>query len=153
MPTIPYTFDPEERIVRVLYFPKLVTKDGKSIKSSAFRSPGGMDEVSVMRLVYCTSHFCKQHGKKHEDPKDDRAYFGLSVIKVDEIKACNADVIYSPDLPDNPAHSDIIIGHIAEKGVQLPAEFSYKIGELAKKARLYKDPDTSTNTWNGEELK
>ena len=153
MSAIPKTFDVNERIVRVLYFPKLVTKDGKSIRALAFKSPKEIDEVSVIRLEYSSADFCKVHGKKHEVPSYDRAYFGLAVIKVDEIKSCNADIAYTPDLPYNPAHSDIKIGFVCERGQELPAEYTRIVNHLAKKARLYKDPDISTNIWNGEDLK
>jgi hypothetical protein len=153
MSAIPNTFDSSERIVRVLYFPKLVTKDGKSIRALAFKSPKELDEVSVIRLEYSNPNFCKTHGKKHQVPSDDRAYFGLAVIKVDEIKASNADIVYSPDLPDNPAHSDIKIGFVCEKGKELPAEYSYIVGQLTKKARMFQDPDVSTETWDGAVLK
>ncbi len=152
MHTIPENFLESERIVRVLYFPKYVKKDEKSIKSNAFRTPADIDEVSVIRLEYSNSDFCKQHGKKHENPAEERAYFGLSVIKVDEIRKCGADIKYTPDIPYNPAHSDITIGHIPKKGVQLPSEFQFIVDELAKKARLYKDPDVTTDSWGGAEL-
>lgn len=151
-PSIPATFENTERMVRVLYFPKYVKKDEKSIRSNAFRTPAGIDEVSVIRLEYSSPDFCKSHGKNNEKPKEERTYFGLSVLKVDEIRSCGADIKFTPDLSYNPAHSDITIGYTPIKDVQLPAEFQFKVDELARKARLYKDPDVSQSTWIGNEL-
>lgn len=149
---IPNSFGNNERIVRVLYFPKYIKKDGSGIKSNAFRTPAEVDEVSVIRLEYSSADFCKAHGKKNENHKDERSYFGLSVLKVNEIKSCGADIKFTPDIPSNPAHSDITIGFIPVKGVQLPSEFQFKVDELARKARLFKDPNILEEKWNGDEL-
>ena len=92
---IPNTFDSEERILRVLYLPKHLSKDEKSIKPGAFRPPAGKDEVSVVRLEYSSADFCKEHGKKHADPPE-RIYFGFAIIKVNEIRSVIADIIFTP---------------------------------------------------------
>ena len=111
-----------------------------------------MDEVSVVKLEYTDSDFCKQHGKKHEDPSNERKYFGLACIKVGEIHSCDADIVFTPN-SDNPAHADIQIGIKPEKRVELPSEFQYKVDEIARISRLFKDPNVTSSTWDGDELK
>jgi hypothetical protein len=149
---IPESFENSERIVRVLYFPKYVKNDKKTIKSGAFRPPADFDEISVIRLNYSSADFCKSHGKKNEKPDDERIYFGLCVIKVEEIKFCGADIKFTPDLPDNPAHSDITIGFVPIRGQQLPSKYQLKVDELARKARLHEDPNPTALAWVGGEL-
>lgn len=148
--SIPELVDNEEKAVRIIYSPKYVTKEEK-IKSNAFGSPSGLDEVSVIRLKYSSADYCKSHGLKNQNFKFDRTFFGLAVIDASEIRNVNADIESSP-LPENPAHADIKIGYVRQKGVPLPSEFKYKVDEMAKIARLYKDTDVNEKRWKGKAL-
>jgi len=61
---IPKIISHIEKIVRVLLYSKMVTKNEVNIRSNAFRTPPDIDEVSVIRLDYCIPDFCKKQGKK-----------------------------------------------------------------------------------------
>jgi hypothetical protein len=148
--SIPSKIEDRERIVRVLYFPKNVKND-KALRANAFRTPPDKDEVSIIRVDYCSAKFCKEHGKKYEDPDQKRKYFGLAVLTVKEIRGVDADVVHSP-LPGNPAHGDIKIGFCPPKGEQLPAEYQYKVDEMVRMSRVHEDKDPDNDEWTGEEL-
>lgn len=135
---IPEFVEDIEIVVRVIFYPQNVTKGQKTLKANAFRSPSGMDEVSVIRLDYSSEDFCKQHGKNIQNTEHQRAYFGLAKISCSDIRNAKADVISSP-LENNLAHADIKIGYVCQKGEQLPSEYSLKLDEMAKKAILYED--------------
>lgn len=74
---LPEYIDDPEKIVRVIFYPKYVTKDEKHIRSNAYRTPAAKDEVSVLRLNFCTSSFCKQYGKKFNHLKIKELILGL----------------------------------------------------------------------------
>lgn len=149
--SIPEYVEDPEKIVRNLYYPKMITKDERKIRSNAFGSPGGVDEVSVIRLDYSSPDFCKQYAKKHQNPANKKNYFGMAVIDAFEVRDLNADVISSP-LEGNPAHADIKIGYIKKTGMQFPAEYKFVVDEIAIKARMYKDPDVENKDWTGDVL-
>lgn len=152
---VPNIIESEEKIVRSIFSPVNVTNNNK-LRTNAFKSPGGIDEVSVNRLDFTTPHFCKGLSKKNENPKSKRAYFGLALLKAFEIRDSEAEVISSPILDKadnyNPFHSDITVGYVKEKGEQLPAEINYKITLLTNKARFYKDPNPEHTEWSGDDL-
>lgn len=135
---IPESVENIEVIVRVIFYPQNVTKDRKTLKANAFRSPSGIDEVSVIRLNHSNEDFCKQHGKNIQNPEQQRAYFGLAKISCSDIRDAKADVISSP-LKNNLAHADIKIGYICQKGEELPSEYRLKVDEMAKRAVLFED--------------
>lgn len=151
---IPNTIDDNEKIVRFVFSPINVNKKGK-LKPNAFKSPAGIDEVSVNRLDYTTADHCKQLAKKIENHLNKRAYFGLGVLLTSEIRAEKAEVVYSPIVEKeryNPFHADIKIGCIRKKGESLPAEYNFIVNNLTKKARLYSDPNPLSDNWEGDEL-
>ena len=135
---IPDCVEDIEIVVRVIFYPRNVTKDKKTLKANAFRSPSGIDEVSVIRLNYSNEDFCKQHGKNIQNPKDEREYFGLAKISCFNVRNIRADVVSTP-LESNLAHADIKIGYICQKGEELPSVYRLKVDEMAKKAILYED--------------
>jgi hypothetical protein len=150
-PSIPDTIPDSELIVRYIFSPVNFNKKNK-LRSNAFTSPKNKDEVSVMRFDYCTETYCKQRAKLSNNPPD-RNYHGLGVLTADIVRFCECDVISSPIrnnpvIPDTPEHADIIIGHV-RTGDELPAEFSYKVGRLAQKAKLHIDPNPGSLTWDG----
>lgn len=142
----------DETIVRVIFYPKHVTKDKKTLKANAFRSPSGIDEVSIVRLSYSTEDFCKHHGKNIQVPDDDRAYFGLATINCKQIRDLDADVVSSP-LENNQAHGDIKIGYICQKGETLPSPYRFKVDEIAKASVLHEDKDPLAENWTGPSLR
>ena len=146
---IPEVISDNEKLLRVLFHPIFVTKDGQKVKPKAFRSPHSKDEVSVTRLHYSIPDICKRQALTMRRSKD--TYFGFAIINTIEVRELDANVIYSPS-KKNIAHADIKIGYVSEKGQPLPARYSFKLGQMAKKARLYKDPNPNLTEWNGEEL-
>ena len=148
---IPIYIENSERIVRILYFPKHVYKNEKSVKWGAFRSPAGKDEVSVIRLDYCSPEFCKNQGKEHQNPEQKRSYFGLAVLIAKEIREVEAEVIYTPE-GNHIYHADIKVGFIYELGKEPPAKIKYKVETMAQTARIYKDPNPDSNIWEGLHL-
>ncbi|CAN5173535.1 hypothetical protein BH23BAC1_BH23BAC1_40800 [soil metagenome] len=153
---IPLKIDDAETIVRSVFSPINIHKKKGSLLSNTFRSPHGLDEVSVNRLDYTTVHFCKTISLKIEDPDNRRSYFGFATLKAKEIRETKSEVFYTPILePEesfNEYHSDIKIGYISLKGEPLPAEFQLKVDELTSMAKLYKDPDPNSLEWKGEPI-
>lgn len=145
---IPELIDDTELIIRVILYPKMLTKKDK-IRSVAFRSQSDKDEVSTIRLEYCSADFCKKHGKSIQNPEKDKSYIGLAALKAIEIRQIEADVVSSPE--HFPVHSDIKIGYIAKKGEQLPAEYKYKVDQLASTARFYNDNNIESDRWEGND--
>lgn len=152
---LPEKVDDSEKICRSIFSPVNVNKNNQ-LKTNAFRSRKDEDEVSVNRLNYTTSNFCKSLSKKIEQPESKRNYFGLAILNTPEIKNADADVISSPIKKPkesiNPFHADLTLGYIVKKGEEIPAEISYKVKAITKAARFYKDPNPTDVNWTGNEL-
>ena len=147
---IPATFSSEEVIVRGIYTPCCFNSKG-DLHPNAFKSAAGTDEVSVLRLNYCTPDFCKDHSKSIENPAKQRTYKGLAAIQAKAILKAGAKLIYSP-LENNCAHAHISIEYVVQKGQSLPAEFNYKLKEMVKYSNYREDPDPNSQGWKGAEL-
>ncbi len=150
---LPDDIDDPEKIVRVLFYPSMVTKDKQRLRPNAYRPQAEKSGVSVMRQSYCTSTFCKRHGKKIQSPESKRAYFGFGLLTAKKIRSFDADIVYTPDIENsNPYHADIEIGYILAKSEQLPAEYQLKVDEMVKAAKLCIDPSPDSSKWEGEDL-
>jgi len=155
MPEIPHTIADTETIVRIIFSPinVKVSKDNKKyILPNAFKSPAGFDEVSVIRLNHSNIEFCKNHGIKNQKPEDKRKYFGIATISADQIRFVSASIISTPKR-NNPAHADIKIGFIPQRGEPLPSGYKFKIDELARMSILYEDLNPASEKWDGPEIK
>lgn len=155
MPEIPHTISDSETIVRIIFSPinVRISKDNKKyVLPNAFRSPAGLDEVSVIRLNHSNVEFCKIHGIQNQKPQDKRKYFGIATISAEQIKLALANIISTPKRK-NPAHADIKIGFTPLKGEPLPSEYKFKIDELARMSILYEDINPASETWDGPEIK
>jgi hypothetical protein len=141
-----------EKIVRAIYSPINLHKNGEKLNNNFFKPKAGEDDISVNRLDYTTFVFLKHLAKIFENPEYRRNYFGFSMLKVMEIEDSGLRVIYSPlKIPvKNPFHADIKIDYIVEKGKELPAEVNYKIKKLTEKSRLFRDPNPDSKVWNGK---
>ncbi len=148
---LPTDVDNPEKIVKAIFSPLNVKSDKESIKSNTYRSPAGKDEVSVMRLDYCSPSFCKKHGKRIQKPKEKKTYFGFSLLTAEKIRNVGANVDYTPK-EHNDFHADIKIGYIPERGQELPAEYKYKVDEMTKAAKVYRDPSPDSNEWEGDDV-
>lgn len=148
---LPDDIDDLEKIVRILFYSAMVTKDRQSLRPNAYRPQAEKGGVSVMRQSYCTPTFCKRHGKKIQSPRNNRAYFGFGLLTADIIRSFDADIVYTPDIENNnPYHADIEIGYIPTKGEQLPAEYQLKVDRMVEAAKLYIDPRPDSNKWEGK---
>lgn len=146
-------FQPEEKILRIVFHPQNFTDGGKP-KSNIFRSRKGEDEVSVIRYDYTNPDFCKNYGKKIQNPPKTN-FYGFALILVKEITKTGSEIIFTPRKKKksrfyNPYHADIKIGYVCTKGEPLPAEYQYKVDEMKEKARLYKDGNPKSECWKGE---
>lgn len=144
-----------EKLCRAIFSPINVDNKG-NLKSNSFRTPPEKDEVSVNRLDYTNSNYCKSEAKKNENPHKDRNYYGFAIIQQIEILTVGCNTIYSPIAEPldsiNPFHADIKIGYVPKKGEELPSRFRKKVDDMVKYARFYKDPEPNTNNWVGKEL-
>lgn len=146
--SIPFEFEDSEKIVRSIFSPINISKDGTKLKANAFKSPTGIDEISVNRLFYTSLNFCKNISKEIQNPSGNRSYFGLALLYKEEIDQCNCDIYYTPN-EDNAFHADIKIGYIPKRGEPLPSEFQFKVKELTAKSRLFKDTNPNSSNWDG----
>ncbi len=154
---LPELVDNKEKIIRTIYSPSNVNPRTNKLKANVFKSPPEIDEVSVNRLDYTTPDFCKKIGRRGENPNSKRNYYGFAILNADEIRSLNSEVVYSPILEPvekkNIFHADIKIGFNSITGVELPAEFKFKVDSLVKKARFYVDRHPLQEEWAGEDLK
>lgn len=146
---IPIAIEDCEVIARAIFYPRYVNNSGK-LKGAAFRSPGGVDEVSVFRHTYMGSDECKDRARKMEK-KPDRTYRGLAALLAREIRMHGSDVVDSREI--FLGHADIKHGFLPIAGEPLPPEMAARLDDLAKTARFYRDPSPDTSGWSGEEIK
>jgi hypothetical protein len=147
---IPNILGEDEKLVRIIFSPFHIDKKNPSkLTPNAFRPPSGIDEVSVNRLSYTTAGACKQHGKRMNS--DFKTFFGLASIRYSAILEANAFARVSK-LDNNPSHADIYFGVILQKGEPAPAEINLALKELAAKAKYFPDPNTTFETWLGEDI-
>ena len=160
-------FRMSDKIARTIFSPFNFKKNKQNLftkatlNKSAFETPPDIDEVSVNRLDYTTSHNLKYLSKLIDIPTDDnRNYCGIAIIDVSEIISVNANIVYTPTYIDNvnianfpnPFHSDIKIGYVKERGTPLPQEYSYKANKMTEICRYYPDPNPNEENWVGDVL-
>ncbi|OBQ52888.1 hypothetical protein JJL45_09095 [Tamlana sp. s12] len=152
--SLPNKISGTESIIRAVYSPINLHKNGKKLNNSFYKPKAGEDEISVNRLDFTTPIFLKKLAKIFENTSERRSYFGFSLLKASEIEDSGLRTVYSPLAKpvENPYHADIKIDYVVEKGVQLPSEISYKIKNITVKSRFYSDPNPESKEWNGNEL-
>jgi len=148
---IPPTIDNKEKIVRNIYSPINLSKNGKKISYNLYKPLAGTDEVSVNRLDYIATSFLKKLAKKNQNKEKGREYYGFSLLKAHKIREHNFNIMYSP-IKSNPFHSDIKIRYIVKKGKPLPPEISSKLKKMILDSKIYIDPAPDVEKWIGEEL-
>lgn len=149
---IPNEIEYNERILRTIFSPINLSKDGSHLVSNAFISPKGMDEVSVNRLDYTSIEFCKFLGHRIQQPQNRRNYFGFALLYNGKIVENECYVKYQPEI-DNAFHANIKTGFVCLKGEVLPLRIKQKVDHLTSAAKLFKDPDPLSKMWNGYEIK
>jgi hypothetical protein len=152
--SLPINIHGTEAIIRAVYSPINLHKNGKKVNNSFYKPRAGEDEISVNRLDFTTPIFLKELAKFFENTSERRSYFGFSLLKASEIEESELRTVYSPLTKpvDNPYHADIKIDYVVERGVQPPAEISYKIKNITVKSRFYSDPNPESKEWNGDKL-
>lgn len=148
---IPDQIADSEQIVRFIFSPINVNLKTGKIKSNAFKSPRGVDEISVTRLDYCDEDYCKANAVAIQNPEKRRNYFGLGLLIAHQIRRAKANINASP-IMHHPAYGDISVGFV-QTGDEYPAEYQFIVDELASKCRLFTDPDVESDVWTGESLK
>lgn len=151
---LPEIIGDNEKIIRAIYSPINLHKNKTRLNNNFYRPPADSNEVSVNRFDFTDVVFMKELAKKFQKPESRRIYFGFAMLDALEIRASQLEIIYSPltEPVINKFHADIIFEHTPKRGEQLPAEVSYKIRELTKKARFYEDPQPEHEDWSGDEL-
>lgn len=137
---IPYEIDNKESIARFIFSPININVKTNKLKSNCLKPPVGSDEISVNRFDYADKPLLKKIATKMQSPQKN--YYGLAIMNAGVIRENNFEIVYTPIKNKNPYHSDIKIGYIVEKDVELPAEISAQIREILKNTSLQKDLDT-----------
>jgi hypothetical protein len=156
MPDIPIYIDDDEVIVRVIFEP-YHEKKGK-LKATAFRSPMGIDEVSVMRHTYMGTPFCKRKAKEIEadsrkkDPQ--KKYLGFAVLMASQIRFVKSNVIDSRN--QFIGHADIKHGFVLQRDEPLDPKAKMELDErlktLVSLTNYFPDPNPDEEKWSGSEL-
>jgi hypothetical protein len=148
---LPLDIANEENIARYIFSPINVNPKNNNLKNNCFKPPPGYDEISVNRYDYTDESFLKNLGLEMQNPMKE--FYGLAIFKAESIFENDFQLIYTPIPVKNKFHSDIKIGYVVEKDVELPAEINEKIRNILKKTKLFKDTDISTCKWVGDEIK
>lgn len=117
------------------------------IKWNCFRSKPNQDEVSVIRIEYCNEQFCKDWGKHIEQFDKKNHYYGLAALITKEIRDLECDLEFTPSESTHAYHADIVFGYVLKVGDSPPPEIKFKMEELARIARVYKDSRPAEKEW------
>lgn len=147
--SLPSDISCEENIARYIFSPFNVNKNN-DLKPSCLKPPTGCDEVSVNRFDYTNESFLKNLGLEMQKP--NKEFYGLAIFKAQSVIENDFDLVYTPIHDVNEFHSDIKIGYVVERDVELPAEINEKIRNIIKSTKLFKDTSTDTSTWIGDEI-
>lgn len=139
-----------ETILRTIFSPVHLNKKKNKLVPGAFRAPKGSNEVSVDRLDYTTINDCKIKAKSMES--ESRLYFGVAAASAGNIRSVRGVQVESSPLENNKCHADILYDFVLEAGEEASHEDLYKVRQIAKQFRLFLDPDSTSDTWNGEDV-
>lgn len=143
---IPVPVANEETLVRALRECH-VNRKGK-LKENVFRSPAGLDEVSVMRHTYMSSDACKAKGKEIAAGNPNNAYVGFAAISAASIRSLHSEVTDSRQ--EFCGHADISHGVVVPEGEPLTPELNLRLRDLKDRAKLLMDPAPADDSWTGE---
>lgn len=153
---IPLWINDSEKIVNIVFSPLNFRTNG-TLLPNAYKCKRGGDDLSVNRLDYTTLNSCKRQGlelEKNAKNIKGKFFFGIALLFAKEIRQF-ANVISSPikGFSGNKAHAEIQTGFILNAGEVAPAQYNYITDELAKKARIFKDEDITSNKWKAKNHK
>ena len=148
---LPAEIQNSETIVRAILFPAHI-KDGK-LKSAAFKSPSGKDEVSIVRHTHMGTDFCKRRATGLSSKRVQ--YVGLAVVTAAQIRDADAQVTDSRNV--YCGHGDISYGIVAPPRDEPSSSatnllLNERARKIASSARYYKDPLPNSSTWTGSPL-
>lgn len=149
--SLPSDISYEENIARYIFSPINVNEKNNNLKNNCLKPPTGSDEVSVNRFDYTDESFLKNLGLEMQKP--NKEFYGLAFFKAQLVIENNFDLVYTPIPSVNEFHSDIKIGYVVERDVELPAEINEKIRNIIKNTKLFKDTNTDTSNWIGDEIR
>jgi len=144
--SLPLFVTDEERLARAIFFPNYVNKRGK-LKPSAFKAPGGRQDVSVNRLLALDANACKARSMAITL---SGTFKGFAVLTAHAVRECGSDV------KDSRAaylgHADIIHDQILPKNEPPPPEFNERLKRMVEAAHYFPDPAPETDTWTGDDF-
>lgn len=151
---IPTGVENEENVVRAIIYPFHLNSANTKLRTAAFRSPPGKDEVSVIRQTYMGSDFCKVKGREIAARKTDARYVGLAVLRAGKVRQSGSEVYDSRQVYCGHAH--ISHGIVAPPDEPLPPEkilaLDCKLERILAEATYHRDPDPQSDTWTGPPL-
>ena len=77
--SIPDEISDSEKIERFIYSPFHLNKKKTKVVAGAFKTPLGIDEVSVNRYDFTNANYCKKLGKDGQN-LPNRTFFGLAML-------------------------------------------------------------------------
>lgn len=149
MDELPLDIDDTEKLIRAIICPFHLKRGTLKVKSAAFKSAPGTDDVSVMRHSYLGSNVCKQKAKAigAASPGD---YIGLAVLTAAAIREAGSTVHDSRK--EYMGHAHISHGFVAVAHEPYPPQISRAIDALLAKTKYHPDPDPESDYWAGATL-
>jgi hypothetical protein len=159
----------QELLVRGIVHPMFCHSDKPTLKREAFLPPPNKSDVSLLRLQYTNSNFCKKQAKGLK--LGENKYCGLGLLLAKSVKETNTSTIgqglevevrgtpinstgeyvklppvFIKD-PGLPMHADILYSEPLLKGV--PATKHRALAnQLAKLAIFHRDPTPLSENWD-----
>src|SRR5579863_5605567 len=139
---VPIDIAPRETIVRAVFYPHHLNPKGTSLVRSAFRSPPGKDEVSVIRKHYVDEQFCKDKAMAIDllgrcRGEEEKEFRGFAVISAQLIRRFGSNLTDSRNV--YVAHADIKHGFTVARNEPLPAQLNERLDRLKTEAKFIPD--------------
>jgi hypothetical protein len=152
---IPVAIADTEKIVRAIVSPFHVDRKKNKLKTAAFKSRPGTDEVSVVRGMYKGADFCKAKGREIAAASTKGEYVGLAVLLARQVRDAGSEVHDSRNVYCGHAH--ISHGTIAPPPNEpLPPDqqlaLDEKLETLRDAAAFHADPSPEKDGWAGPSL-
>jgi len=161
--SIPLSIASQELLVRGIFHPLFYSRSGGNLKPQAFLPPPGKRDVSVLRLQYTDSNFCKKHMSSLRMGTEQH-YAGLAVVESSAIDNANTTVdknassdewnvgVVASPLTGLDMHADILYNKPVEKG-KIAVALQQIVRRIILKANVFLDPDGEAEEWTGGALK
>ena len=125
------------------------------LKPNIFKSPFGIDEVSIIRRTYVDDQFCKDKAKELEllarcNGEERKDFRGFAVISAAAIRKAGSEVLDSRS--EYVGHAHISHGFIVERHEPPRAEVNERLDTLKRAATFIPDPHPQSWHWDGPPL-